>query len=224
MPADLTKIWLDRAIIDRISIRLIAEQHIALSQASESEENVGVVDRETSPRHLGQKSASFVRDLCEMTYGISPNLVLNGNLDCTLTTIPVHLEYILTELLKNSFRATVEHARGLGRRDDLPDVLMTISSSNHSNCSIRIRDFGGGISTVDFPRIFEYSFTTVKNDESADDSMTFDRTLESGMGTIAGLGYGLGLSRCYAQYFGGSLELVTMEGLSTDAFLTLKGV
>jgi len=38
---------------------------------------------------------------------------------------------------------------------------------------------------------------------------------------IAGKGFGLPLSRLYAQYFGGGLDLVSMEGYGTDVFLRL---
>ena len=36
---------------------------------------------------------------------------------------------------------------------------------------------------------------------------------------LAGLGYGLPISRAYARYFGGDLTLMSMEGFGTDAFV-----
>ena len=36
--------------------------------------------------------------------------------------------------------------------------------------------------------------------------------IQTGVGTLAGLGYGLPMSRLYAKYFGGSLDLLTMDG------------
>lgn len=40
-------------------------------------------------------------------------------------------------------------------------------------------------------------------------------------GTIAGLGYGLPLSRLYAMYFGGSLEFISLDGWGTLASYSL---
>ena len=39
---------------------------------------------------------------------------------------------------------------------------------------------------------------------------------------LAGLGYGLPISRAYARYFGGDLTLMSMEGFGTDAFVYLS--
>jgi pyruvate dehydrogenase kinase 2/3/4 len=41
---------------------------------------------------------------------------------------------------------------------------------------------------------------------------------------LAGLGYGLPLSRLFARYFGGDLQIISMEGFGTDAYLHLKNV
>jgi hypothetical protein len=41
---------------------------------------------------------------------------------------------------------------------------------------------------------------------------------------MAGLGFGLPLSRLYARYFGGDLRILSMPGYGVDAFLYLKGL
>lgn len=93
---------------------------------------------------------------------------------CVPTTsryVPVHLEYIITEILKNSFRATVEnhHKRNGSSTDvDLPPVVITVSpgesqgTTNPPFLSLRIRDQGGGVPRQNMRRIFSYAFTTAE--------------------------------------------------------------
>lgn len=161
--------------------------------------------------------------------------------------VPVHLEYILTEILKNAFRATVEHhykQYGTTSTHTVAPVTVTISpplSPTSPFLSIRIRDQGGGVSPSNMPRIFSYAFTTASNAESdgggpyaaqhvggsaavgggtsAGDGNLFSeitgKGVQVGLGTIAGLGYGLPMSRLYAKYFGGSLDLFSLDGWGT---------
>lgn len=155
--------------------------------------------------------------------------------------MPVHLEYILTEILKNSFRATVEHhskLRGGVYSNSLPPVLITVApppsfqrphSPGESNyLSLRIRDQGGGVAPSNIARIFSYAFTTAGRGAEVDEEEVdggpyaaqhvgggaaidgstsggnlfgeiAGKGLQAGMGTIAGLGYGLPMSRLYAR-------------------------
>ncbi|KXN87709.1 [3-methyl-2-oxobutanoate dehydrogenase [lipoamide]] kinase, mitochondrial [Leucoagaricus sp. SymC.cos] len=245
--------FLNGAIRNRISVRLIAEQHItlskALSEAVRIDHYVGVVDAQCSPYQMTRVCGSFVSELCEATLGASPEIVVDGDLEATFPYVPVHLEYIITEILKNSFRATVEHHQktpGNATTKRLPPINITLSppaphNSRHEHYfSIRIRDQGGGVSPSNMARIFSYAFTTAgrgaeKNVQDDDEAVgdggneaaslfgeITGKGLQAGLGTIAGLGYGLPMSRLYARYFGGSLDLFSLEGWGSDVFLQLR--
>ena len=79
--------FLDGVIRNRVSVRLIAEQHIAISQAlkqpNDSVECVGVVDIKCSPTAMIRMCASFVTELCEATLGSSPSIIIDGQADAT---------------------------------------------------------------------------------------------------------------------------------------------
>ncbi|KAF7359475.1 Protein-serine/threonine kinase [Mycena sanguinolenta] len=226
--------FLDGMIRNRISVRLIAEQHIAISRALEdsvgSVDNVGVVDMQCSPSQMIRMCESYVAELCSATLGASPSIVIDGDVDATFGYVPVHLEYILTEILKNSFRATVEFHKARM----LPPVRITLSrrSAGPNLLSMRIRDEGGGVSPSNMARIFSYAFTTAKSNDDHDldggwrgptlpNTEITGKGLQTGLGTIAGLGYGLPMSKLYAQYFGGSLDLMSLDGWGSDVFLKL---
>ncbi|KAF9001997.1 hypothetical protein BDQ17DRAFT_1390937 [Cyathus striatus] len=264
--ADISS-FLDGTIRNRISVRLIAEQHIAVSQVLDKPELsgnlVGVVDMQCSPKAMVNMCASFVSELCEATLGMAPTIIIDGHIDATFAYVPVHLEYILTEILKNSFRATVEHYSRLHKAPyPLPPVIITLSPPPQlplkleaNYFSIRIRDQGGGVSPANMERIFSYGFTTAGRKADIADSVDdgsgggpyvaqhiggsaaigdagngdaslfvemSGKGLQMGMGTIAGLGYGLPMSRLYAKYFGGSLDLFPQEGWGSDVFLKLR--
>ncbi|KAG0265066.1 hypothetical protein BG011_005469 [Mortierella polycephala] len=249
----------------------------------QSDDVVGVVHTELRPADLIKTCASFVQELCDVNYGSSPEVVINGQTETRFTYVPVHLEYILCELLKNALRATVEQSQKMGRSalnprgrdqdmqssefknqgggnsvvivnqaddDDPtkrpnefghPPVEVTIAQGDHE-ITIRIRDQGGGISREDMDAIFEYSFTTVKNENDVSNNMDAGAgdspygvdnifkgvsrlAMQAGLGgPIAGLGFGLPLTRIYAQYFGGDMHLVSLQGYGCDVFLKLKQI
>ncbi|KAF8582062.1 alpha-ketoacid dehydrogenase kinase [Ramaria rubella] len=259
--------FLDQAIRTRIGVRLIAEQHITLSRALRESPLIppydfGVVDMACSPVQMIKMCSKYVSDLCEATLGKSPTLILEGDLQATFAYVPVHLEFSLTELLKNAFRATVEHhhkRHGVSSSGPLPPVIITIASPSPLSTrppylSLRMRDQGGGVSPANLPYIFSYAFTTsgrsddtndadesgggpyaaqavggsavVGGDGGPGDANLFGeitgKGLQTGMGTLSGLGYGLPLAKLYATYFGGDLQLVSLYNHGTDVFLKLR--
>ncbi|KAH8990720.1 branched-chain alpha-ketoacid dehydrogenase, partial [Lactarius deliciosus] len=272
MSSEQISSFLNAAIRNRIAVRLIAEQHIVLSRALQDPEqantNIGVVNMSLSPIEMIRMCASFVSELCEATLGAAPPVVIDGVTDATFAYVPVHMEYILTEILKNAFRATVERHHkqhgtgGTYGAHSLPPVLVTIvppprlpGVDKPATLSLRIRDQGGGVAPAHMARIFSYAFTTAgrhaHEDEEDDDGGNgggpyaaqhvggaaavgsdaatgglfgeiTGKGVEAGLGTIAGLGFGLPMSRLYAQYFGGSLDLYSLDGWGSDVLLKLR--
>ncbi|KAH6868711.1 branched-chain alpha-ketoacid dehydrogenase [Alternaria rosae] len=145
-PKDVTR-FLDEHLRARIGTRLIAEQHLSLHFSSQPhcetmhdmEENpgyIGVIDTRLRPARIVDHCANVVGEICELKYGVRPTIVINGEPDYEFAHIPVHLEYIITELLKNAFRATVES--GMEREPievtiaPLPELLPEDASSESS--------------------------------------------------------------------------------------------
>jgi hypothetical protein len=109
----------------RTGMRLIAEHHIlscirrqhdpsiVMSKAfSENDQSLGCIKDDCNPYLEAQKVASNVMKHCKDCYGVTPEIEV---LDCSpdkyadskFTYVPHHLKYILSELLKNSCRATI---------------------------------------------------------------------------------------------------------------------
>ncbi|KAK5112238.1 hypothetical protein LTR62_004399 [Meristemomyces frigidus] len=115
--------FLDEHLRARIGTRLIAEQHIALHFSSKPHQKlsdghdddkmdhdsyIGVIDTELKPANIIRNCEQTVGEICELKYGVRPTIDIVGSPETTIAHIPMHLEYILTELLKNSFRAVIE--------------------------------------------------------------------------------------------------------------------
>lgn len=271
--ADVTD-FLDKHLRARIGTRLLAEQHIALHLTSKSDakkqeplpNHIGIIDTALRPADIILSCEQFVGEICELKYGIRPRVAINGTVEAEFAHVPVHLEYIITELLKNAFRATVESGRDdnpieitIASAPDVPNSrlealqkLQFAEGANHGSSqggyadypvdpvaaqepvrqtgqsiTLRIRDSGGGIAPEVLPNIWAYSFTTF-NAEQATEAGSIDglNALTNGgnPSSIAGLGYGLPLSRAYAEFFGGSISVQSMYGWGTDVYLSLQGL
>jgi pyruvate dehydrogenase kinase 2/3/4 len=93
--------------------------------------------------------------------------------------------------------------------------------SDNEDVVIKVSDEGGGIPRSHIKKIWSYLFTTA--DPSIQESIV-GTTQHVDHGTdspLAGLGYGLPISRSYCRYFGGDLSIMSMEGFGTDAFVYL---
>ncbi|KAK5667436.1 hypothetical protein QVD99_006034 [Batrachochytrium dendrobatidis] len=225
MEKDRAREFLDGMIHSRIGTRVIAEHYLALQK--EHEGWIGVVNTQVFPATILRSTSSYVQEVCQYNYGSYAEFEIIGDVNTKIAYIPVHMEYIFMELIKNAMRATVEFSQKSGRLVHPPVEIAIAQSEN--DVIIRIRDAGGGITKENVKRVWEYSFTTVPkydDDEVGGIFSTQARMqMEQGVGgPIAGLGFGLPMSRIYAKYFGGSLEFKTVFGHGTDLFVRFPNI
>ena len=206
--------FLDCFYMSRIGVRMLIGQHVALHQDSRPG-FVGLVCAKCSPAEVAEEAIANARGLCLQHYGVAPPVGLFGKTDLTFTYVPSHLHHMLFELLKNSMRAVVElHG---SKASDLPLIRIAIAEG-HEDATIKISDEGGGIPRSGMSRIWTYLYTTARPPNSLADA-PYHSDFHA---PFAGLGYGLPISRLYARHFGGDLQVISMEGYGTDAYLHLK--
>jgi len=229
--------WVDILMASRIGRRVLAEQHIALHGAvrngigTSRQKYGGVVELECDVIACLDRAILAASDLSTLRYGAAPDVKISGSEEARLPFVRAHLDYMVFELLKNSMRATVEHARRDGDvQADLPEVQVFLAKGP-TELTIRISDAGGGMKKGELDKAFIYGFSTAEDEAGAvadDDGSNvlgnvLSRKGEERHGSVmAGLGFGLPMTRLYARYFGGDVKLVNLEGYGCDVYLTLS--
>ncbi|KAK6460279.1 two component sensor [Scheffersomyces coipomensis] len=248
--------FLDNHLKERISMRLIAHQHIQLTKALNGETTYqkggkynGVIKILNIPDVI-RKNAELINDIFLLKYDQTVPIQIDTNLypinywsrqdpELALPTeeelqhfpyIEYHLDYILSELFKNSFRAHIEN-----EIEDPVQITISISKKPTSYLELRIRDKGKGIPSKTLNHIFDYSFTTWENNEG-DSYKTLNVPPGLGGNIVAGMGYGLPLSKNYVEIFNdtlpdedgvittkGSLSIQSYYGWGTDVYLKTVG-
>ena len=179
-----------------------------------------------------------------------PAINLNGHLSATFPYILSHLEYIIGELLRNSIQAVVEKHKGKTGppppievtvceapqhviirvsdqgggipRDILPHLWSFSKGPRSSQRLQNLNQVPKMAATLQELRVSEdipsLSASTANFHDSSLSSLS---TLSSRPPNLK-LGMGLPLSRVYAEYWAGSLEVHSLEGYGVDAFLQIS--
>jgi pyruvate dehydrogenase kinase 2/3/4 len=206
--------FLNRFYMSRIGIRVLAGQYLAL-RGEPLPTYVGMICSHTSPYELVERVIHDATLMCEREYGEAPYVDIQGSLHLTFPYIPTHLHYIFLELLKNAMRATMEKHAEAG---SYPPVTVIIADgTENEDVVVKVADEGGGICRSQVDKIWSYLYTTA--DPAIQEEFLSDHSADS---PIAGLGYGLPISRSYCRYFGGDLDIMSLEGYGTDAYVYLK--
>jgi pyruvate dehydrogenase kinase 2/3/4 len=203
----LTRV-LHRAV-SRIGIRMLIGQHVAL-HAPPRDGFIGMICTQLSARAVAEDAIADARSICMRQYGEAPEVEIFGDPKFTFAYVPGHLHQMLFELVKNSLRAV--HDRWDGREGEAPAIRLVVAEGEE-DITIKLSDEGGGIARSGLPRIWTYLYSTAK---SPLPDLDVDATTDAAPPVLAGYGYGLPLSRLYARYFGGDLQVISMEGYGTE--------
>eukprot|EP00252_Welwitschia_mirabilis_P001538 TRINITY_DN113_c0_g1_i3.p1 TRINITY_DN113_c0_g1~~TRINITY_DN113_c0_g1_i3.p1 ORF type:complete len:371 (-),score=43.74 TRINITY_DN113_c0_g1_i3:379-1491(-) len=204
--------FLDRFYLSRIGIRMLIGQHVALHDPDPPPGFIGLICTNVSPVIVAQNAIDDARSACMRTYGSSPEVHVYGDPDFTFAYVPTHLHHMVFELVKNSLRAVQE--RFMESDQEFPPIRVVVADGLE-DVTIKISDEGGGIPRSGLAKIWTYFYSTAK-------SPVLAGSLQNMPSVMAGYGYGLPISRLYARYFGGDLQIISMEGYGTDAYLHLN--
>jgi len=264
MPADELDKFMNVILRSRISRRVIAEQHLSLTETFNSDwfspgskvaeaDYIGEIFLRCVAKDVIEGCGKAVQELARSANGPDvqiPEIRVDGHLDATFPYILSHLQYIIGELLRNSVQAVIDnHASKNKDSTSRPPPIEVTLCEAQQHVIIRISDQGGGIPRDILPYLWSFGkgprrnqrlehltqvpllATTlqelrVDGDFSGlqDGAAQSDNSLAS-LSTRSPnlrLGMGLPLSRVYAEYWAGGLELHSLEGYGVDAFLQIS--
>uniref|UniRef100_A0ABI7WBF8 Protein-serine/threonine kinase n=1 Tax=Felis catus TaxID=9685 RepID=A0ABI7WBF8_FELCA len=210
--------FLDRFYMNRISTRMLMNQHILIFSDSQTgnPSHIGSIDPNCDVAAVVQDAFECSKMLCDQYYLTSPELKLtqvNGKFPgqpIHIVYVPSHLHHMLFELFKNAMRATVEHQENWPSLTPI-EVIVVLGKED---LTIKISDRGGGVPLRIIDRLFSYTYSTAP-------TPVMDNSRNA---PLAGFGYGLPISRLYAKYFQGDLNLYSLSGYGTDAIVYLKAL
>ncbi|XP_076008209.1 pyruvate dehydrogenase (acetyl-transferring) kinase isozyme 2, mitochondrial [Genypterus blacodes] len=211
--------FLDRFYMSRISIRMLINQHSLIFDGNTNPvhpNTIGSIDPHCQVSDVVQDAYQSAKMLCDQYYLRSPDLFLQEMSSktmkdpITIVYVPSHLYHMLFELFKNAMRATIERHE---YSNNLPPIQVMVSLGGE-DMSIKVSDKGGGVPFRRIENLFSYMYSTAPTPQIGE----YKRP------PLAGFGYGLPISRLYAKYFQGDMQLYSMEGHGTDAVIYLKAL
>lgn len=143
--------FLDRFYLSRVGMRVLVGQHIMLHHPQDG--FIGIIQSECQPAFVCKHAVEDATAICNLSYGMAPEVKIMGATDMKLPYIPEHLHYIFFELLKNSMRAVVERHGG---SCSMPPVEVVFAEGKE-DIAIKISDKGGGIPRSGMDRLWSYS-------------------------------------------------------------------
>jgi pyruvate dehydrogenase kinase 2/3/4 len=199
---------LDKFYTNRLSVRLLIDQYLHYEYTDAN--YVGIINKKTSPIEVIQDAINDATRICQMTYGHSPEVIIEKITNPEICYIPSYLYYVMFEIIKNGLRASVEN-----NQDTLNIVI-----SGTEDVIIKISDNGKGIPYVDLNKVWYYSYTTDKNNYY-NNSLRIANGNQQPVCPMSGFGLGLSVSRSIINFLGGDIRLMSMEDYGTDVYILI---
>ncbi|CAM9668770.1 unnamed protein product [Pylaiella littoralis] len=244
--------FLDDFYQNRVAMRFLCGHFLALS-STPRDGFVGLVQRGVSLTEIAQAAAAEAASICCHALGACPEVRMSVDPagDGLVAAVPEYVHYVVLELLKNAMRATMQAAgrggdaagkgetktagergaRNGGGGDgcgtpivfaDAPEVVISVRAHGDEDVMLVVADQGGGIPAEATDKVWSYLYTTA-GDAVKTSYLANGGNSPSKPPPLAGLGYGLPLSRLYARNFGGELKLKpSASGKGTHATLRLS--
>mmetsp|Transcript_79930 Transcript_79930/g.158343 ORF Transcript_79930/g.158343 Transcript_79930/m.158343 type:complete len:452 (-) Transcript_79930:287-1642(-) len=209
--------WLDDFLLNWIGTEMLLAHYLAVVC---KDKPTGIVEPRCDVAEVCREVAFTMQCLCMDLHGRVPQIHVKSRsaveedkrAPC-FSYIPSFLKYILTEILKNASRATLE-STGDERRL-LKRPINVLVCADERRVAIRVSDLGRGIPFDVWHNVWSYMYSTARKHASS------HHNVNGGATPLAGYGVGLPLSRLYTRYLGGSLDLVSWPGYGTDVQIFL---
>jgi len=228
---DTVQYFLDRLYTNRISIHMLVSHYNALLGTTKTVTGmVGTIDQKCDILGVCLKAYTTAANLCDREYMDHPELVATAldTSDENIKTqevvsasyVPSHLHHIMFEIFKNAMRATCEFSEAKGN-PNLPPIKVKIYKTRN-DITIKISDLGGGIPRMSSGKVFNYMYSTAPRVDISESGGSYGAGISSDNLPMHGLGYGLPLSRLYARYFKGDLQIASVHGYGTNVYVYLQ--
>eukprot|EP00439_Symbiodinium_sp_Y106_P058125 s15_g8.t1 len=241
-------------LLSRIGSNMLLDQYYACAPkaAGGLDRKTGIIQPDCDAVSLCKQAADYASRICQFHTGQRPAVVYDNyeagtgacqpDSPCYFSYIPGYLRYIMVELLKNSFKATltsfgpdeIEDAKGRllkclrelinQRPGDRP--IHVLICRDDTQVLIRVSDRAGGIPSHVGDRIWSYLYGAAAR-EAVRPGVQDAQTAHSKSTTatpLSGYGVGLPLSRLHARYLGGKLDLTSYPGFGTDISVHLPRI
>ncbi|PIA17417.1 alpha-ketoacid dehydrogenase kinase [Coemansia reversa NRRL 1564] len=202
-------------------------------------QHIGIVCADCNVAQLVHECALHAAGMYEEAFhlppGSAPQVLVEGHTDATLMCIPAHFSYIVHELLKNSMSHVMERfaarleSTGAGKVEGagdpaFPPIRVTICAS-HTDIVVRVSDQSGGISPQVLPYIWSFTHPLkAKRLHNFHSVHRMEARMDEGDAAVSPLvtfGFGLPMSRIYAKYWGGNVNVHSLPGHGVDAYVQL---